>query len=40
MGYKGKDDQFTDYFLRTDMGIKDFEKLVKELELSIVYYQE
>lgn len=38
MGYKGKDDQFTDYFLRTDMGIKDFEKLVKELELSIVYY--
>jgi len=36
MEYKGKDDQWTDYFLRTDCEFEKFKKLCKELKIKYI----
>ena len=38
MSYKGKDDQWTDFFYKYNGEQKEFEKLCKELKIDIVYY--
>ena len=37
MDYKGKPDQWTDYFYIYNKGTKNFKKLCKELEIDIIY---
>ena len=40
MSYKGKLDQFTDYFLRLDVPKKELETLAKKLNIDVFYYYE
>ena len=38
MEYKGKDDQWTDYFYKFHGSPEEFEKICKKLKVDIVYY--
>ena len=38
MSYKGKDDQWTDYFYKWHGEQKEFEELCKKLDIDIIYY--
>lgn len=37
MEYKGKDDQFTDYFYKLNGSLKEFEEMIKELGVGVIY---
>lgn len=37
MDYKGKDDQWTDFFYKSDVSLEEFQEMCKELKIDMVY---